>query len=66
MAGRTTVEVKTEPRRRQPVEFEFIQHRIESGVARMTLEPPRTQSPERNDVARNVRRHLPSSANATT
>lgn len=40
MPGRPTVEVKTEPRRRNPEEFEFIHHRIESSVARMTLNRP--------------------------
>jgi cyclohexa-1,5-dienecarbonyl-CoA hydratase len=34
------VEVRTEPKRRSPEEFQFIQHRIESGVARMTLNRP--------------------------
>jgi cyclohexa-1,5-dienecarbonyl-CoA hydratase len=34
------IEVRTEPKRRSPEEFQFIQHRIESGVARMTLNRP--------------------------
>ena len=40
MPGRQSVEVRTEPQRRHPEEFQFIQHRIESGVARMTLNRP--------------------------
>jgi cyclohexa-1,5-dienecarbonyl-CoA hydratase len=35
-----TVEVRTEPKRRNPEEFQFIQHRVEAGVARMTLNRP--------------------------
>jgi len=35
-----SVEVRTEPKRRQPDEFEFIKHNIDSGVARMTLNRP--------------------------
>jgi cyclohexa-1,5-dienecarbonyl-CoA hydratase len=35
-----TVEVRTEPKRRNPEEFQFIQHRVEGGVARMTLNRP--------------------------
>lgn len=41
MPGRQySVEVRTEPKRRQPDEFEFIKHNIDSGVARMTLNRP--------------------------
>ncbi len=40
MPGHHTVEVKTEPKRRSPEEFQFIKHRIESGVAHMTLDRP--------------------------
>ena len=36
----SSVEVRTEPKRRHPEEFQFIQHRVESGVARMTLSRP--------------------------
>jgi len=35
-----SVEVHTEAKRRNPEEFQFIKHRIESGVARMTLNRP--------------------------
>jgi cyclohexa-1,5-dienecarbonyl-CoA hydratase len=35
-----TVEVRTEPKRRNPEEFQFIQHRVDAGVARMTLNRP--------------------------
>jgi cyclohexa-1,5-dienecarbonyl-CoA hydratase len=37
---RSTVEVRTEPKRRLPEEFQFINHRIETGVCRMTLNRP--------------------------
>jgi cyclohexa-1,5-dienecarbonyl-CoA hydratase len=37
---RRTVEVRTEPTRRKPEEFESVQLRIQSGVARMTLNRP--------------------------
>ena len=40
MGNRSSVEVRTEPRRRDPSEFQFVRHRIESGVARMTLNRP--------------------------
>ena len=40
MGNRSTVEVRTEPRRRDPSEFQFVKQRIESGVARMTLNRP--------------------------
>jgi len=36
----SAVEVRTEPKRRSPEEFQLIQHRIEAGVARMTLNRP--------------------------
>lgn len=39
-ARQTSVEVRTEPKRRNPEEFQFITHRIENGVARMTLNRP--------------------------
>jgi cyclohexa-1,5-dienecarbonyl-CoA hydratase len=51
--GRPTVEVKTEPRRRNPEEFQFINHRIESGVARMTL-----NRPEHNLLNENMLREI--------
>jgi cyclohexa-1,5-dienecarbonyl-CoA hydratase len=38
--NRFSVEVRTEPNRRDPSEFTFIRQRIESGVARMTLNRP--------------------------
>ena len=40
MEARHSVEVRTEPKRRDPEEFQFIKQRIESGVARMTLNRP--------------------------
>jgi len=40
VGNRSSVEVRTEPRRRDPSEFQFIKQRIESGVARMTLNRP--------------------------
>ena len=40
MGNRSSVEVRTEPRRRDPSEFQFVKQRIESGVARMTLNRP--------------------------
>jgi cyclohexa-1,5-dienecarbonyl-CoA hydratase len=40
MERRTAVDVRTEPQRRNPEEFQHIQLRIESGVARMTLNRP--------------------------
>ena len=40
MRNRSSVEVRTEPRRRDPSEFKFVKQRIESGVARMTLNRP--------------------------
>ena len=40
MPGRTSVEVRTEPQRRQPDQFQFIKHSIDAGVARMTLNRP--------------------------
>jgi len=40
VGNRSTVEVRTEPRRRDPSEFQFVKQRIESGVARMTLNRP--------------------------
>jgi len=36
----SAVEVRTEPRRRQPVEFELINYRIEGSVVRITLNRP--------------------------
>jgi len=49
----SSVEVRTEPRRRQPVEFEFIKYRIEGSVARMTL-----NRPEHNLLNENMLREL--------
>ena len=40
MRNRFSVEVRTEPRRRDPSEFQFVKQRVESGVARMTLNRP--------------------------
>ena len=42
MPGRPThtVEVRTEPKRRDPAEFEYVKYRIEGSVARMTLNRP--------------------------
>ena len=40
MRNRSSVEVRTEPKRRDPSEFTFVRQRIESGVARMTLNRP--------------------------
>ena len=42
MPGRPThtVEVRTEPKRRNPAEFEYVKYRIEGSVARMTLNRP--------------------------
>lgn len=40
MPGRYSVEVRTDPKRLQPEEFQFIKQRVESGVARMTLNRP--------------------------
>src|SRR5271157_5786239 len=37
---RQSVEVRTEPKRRNPEDFQFIKHSIEAGVARMTLNRP--------------------------
>jgi cyclohexa-1,5-dienecarbonyl-CoA hydratase len=37
---RHSVEVRTQPRRRAPQEFEYIQLRLDSGVARLTLNRP--------------------------
>jgi cyclohexa-1,5-dienecarbonyl-CoA hydratase len=37
---RRSVEVRTEPKRRSPEEFQFIKQRVEDGVARMTLNRP--------------------------
>jgi cyclohexa-1,5-dienecarbonyl-CoA hydratase len=37
---RRSVEVRTEPKRRSPEEFQFIKQRVEDGVARMTLSRP--------------------------
>jgi len=38
--ARHSVEVHTEPKRRNPEEFQFIKFRIEAGVARMTMNRP--------------------------
>jgi cyclohexa-1,5-dienecarbonyl-CoA hydratase len=38
--ARHSVEVHTEPKRRNPEEFQFIKFRIETGVARMTMNRP--------------------------
>jgi len=37
---RSTVEVRTEPKRRNPADFEHVTLRLESGVARITLNRP--------------------------
>jgi cyclohexa-1,5-dienecarbonyl-CoA hydratase len=37
---RPNVEVRTDPKRRNPEEFQFVQFRIESGAARITLHRP--------------------------
>jgi cyclohexa-1,5-dienecarbonyl-CoA hydratase len=37
---RQAVEVRTEPKRRNPEDFQFIKQRVENGVARMTLNRP--------------------------
>jgi cyclohexa-1,5-dienecarbonyl-CoA hydratase len=36
----SAVEVRTEPKRRSPEEFQFVKHRVEAGVTRMTLNRP--------------------------
>lgn len=36
----SSVEVRTEPKRRTPEEFQFVKHRVENSVARMTLNRP--------------------------
>jgi cyclohexa-1,5-dienecarbonyl-CoA hydratase len=38
--SRPAVEVRTEPKRRNPEEFEFVQFHISSGIARLTLNRP--------------------------
>ncbi len=38
--SRSSVEVSTQPNRRKPEEFQFVQLRISAGVARMTLNRP--------------------------
>jgi cyclohexa-1,5-dienecarbonyl-CoA hydratase len=40
VGARHSVEVRTEPKRRNPEEFQFIKLVVESGVARMTLDRP--------------------------
>ncbi|HYA63048.1 MAG TPA: enoyl-CoA hydratase/isomerase family protein [Candidatus Sulfotelmatobacter sp.] len=40
MQARHSVEVRTEPKRRSPEEFQHVIHRVENGVARMTLNRP--------------------------
>ena len=40
MQARHSVEVRTEPKRHSPEEFQHVIHRIENGVARMTLNRP--------------------------
>ena len=40
MPGRSSVEVRTEPQRRLPENFQSIKFRLEGGVARMTLNRP--------------------------
>jgi cyclohexa-1,5-dienecarbonyl-CoA hydratase len=52
-ARQTTVEVRTEPKRRNPEEFQLIKHTIESGVSRMTL-----NRPEHNLLNENMLREL--------
>jgi cyclohexa-1,5-dienecarbonyl-CoA hydratase len=51
--SRHTVEVRTEPKRRSPEEFQFIKHIIENGVARMTL-----NRPEHNLLNENMLREM--------
>jgi len=51
--GRTTVEVRTEPHRRNPAEFQHVNYRIEGSVARMTL-----KRPEHNLLNENFLREL--------
>lgn len=40
MERRHSVEVRTQPKRREPQEFEYVQLRLDSGVARLTLNRP--------------------------
>ena len=40
MERRPTVEVRTVPKRRDPQEFQYVQLRLDSGVARLTLNRP--------------------------
>jgi len=49
----TSVEVRTEPNRRNPAEFQYIHYRIESSVAHMTL-----NRPEHNLLNENMLREL--------
>ena len=53
MERRPNVEVRTEPKRRDPQEFQNVQLRLESGVARMTL-----NRPEHNLLNENMLREL--------
>lgn len=53
MPGRQTVEVRTEPNRRNPAEFQCVKFRLEGGVARMTL-----NRPEHNLLNENMLREL--------
>ena len=45
MQRQSAVEVRTEPKRRSPEEFQFVKHRVEAGVARMTLNRPDHHNP---------------------
>ena len=40
MKRQSSVEVRTEPKRRSPEEFQFVKHRVEAGVTHMTLNRP--------------------------
>jgi len=53
LPGRQTVEVRTEPHRRNPAEFQYVKYRIEGSVARMTL-----SRPEHNLLNENMLREL--------
>jgi cyclohexa-1,5-dienecarbonyl-CoA hydratase len=53
MEVRRNVEVHTEPKRRNPEEFQYIKQRVEGGVARMTL-----NRPEHNLLNENMLREL--------
>jgi cyclohexa-1,5-dienecarbonyl-CoA hydratase len=52
-ARHSSVEVRTEPKRRSPAEFQFIKHTVLNGVARMTL-----NRPEHNLLNENMLREM--------